>query len=89
MGFLFDMLQKAEGSICQATNLLKTLSNHPQGMLSTRPLSHITVLTTAVLSWAAGSSRGGSSRVILRNHAAGLDEVPVRQDGPGLPFNPS
>lgn len=31
MGFLFDMLEKAEGSICQATNLLKTFSNHPQG----------------------------------------------------------
>lgn len=31
LGFLFDMLQKAEGSICQATNMLKTLSNHPQG----------------------------------------------------------
>jgi Ubiquitin carboxyl-terminal hydrolase len=25
------MLEKAEGSICQATNLLKTFSNHPQG----------------------------------------------------------
>jgi PAB-dependent poly(A)-specific ribonuclease subunit 2 len=34
LGYLFDMLQKAEGSICQATNLLKTLSSHPQGMLS-------------------------------------------------------
>lgn len=31
LGFLFDMLQKAEGSICQATNMLKTLSSHPQG----------------------------------------------------------
>jgi PAB-dependent poly(A)-specific ribonuclease subunit 2 len=31
MGFLFDMLEKAEGSICQATNLLKTFSNNPQG----------------------------------------------------------
>ena len=31
MGFLFDMLEKAEGSICQATNLLKTFSSHPQG----------------------------------------------------------
>ncbi|KAF4632859.1 hypothetical protein G7Y89_g5257 [Cudoniella acicularis] len=31
MGFLFDMLEKAEGSICQATNMLKTFSNHPQG----------------------------------------------------------
>lgn len=31
LGFLFDMLEKAEGSICQATNLLKTFSNHPQG----------------------------------------------------------
>ncbi|KAG6034725.1 poly(A)-specific ribonuclease [Claviceps citrina] len=30
LGFLFDMLQKADGSICQATNLLKTLSSHPQ-----------------------------------------------------------
>lgn len=33
LGFLFDMLQKAEGSICQATNLLKTLSSHPQGTI--------------------------------------------------------
>lgn len=31
LGYLVDMLQKAEGSICQATNLLKTLSNIPQG----------------------------------------------------------
>jgi PAB-dependent poly(A)-specific ribonuclease subunit 2 len=31
MGFVFDMLDKAEGSICHATNMLKTLSNHPQG----------------------------------------------------------
>lgn len=38
LGYLFDMLQKAEGSICQATNLLKTLSSHPQGMLN-NPLS--------------------------------------------------
>lgn len=30
MGFLFDMLEKAEGSICQATNLLKTFGSHPQ-----------------------------------------------------------
>ncbi|KAG5982428.1 poly(A)-specific ribonuclease [Claviceps digitariae] len=30
LGFLFDMLQKADGSICQATNLLKALSSHPQ-----------------------------------------------------------
>ena len=31
LGFLFDMLEKAEGSICQATNLLKTFSGYPQG----------------------------------------------------------
>ncbi|KAH8176889.1 ubiquitin carboxyl-terminal hydrolase domain-containing protein [Sarocladium implicatum] len=30
LGYLFDMLQKAEGLICQATNMLKTLSSHPQ-----------------------------------------------------------
>ena len=34
MGFLFDMLQKAEGLICQATNLLRTMGHIPQG---TRP----------------------------------------------------
>jgi PAB-dependent poly(A)-specific ribonuclease subunit 2 len=33
LGFLFDMLEKAEGSICQATNLLKTLSNYPNGKI--------------------------------------------------------
>ncbi|KAL2069699.1 hypothetical protein VTL71DRAFT_14378 [Oculimacula yallundae] len=30
MGFLFDMLERAEGSICQATNFLKTFSYQPQ-----------------------------------------------------------
>lgn len=33
MGYLFDMLEKAEGIICQATNLLKTLGHLPQGRL--------------------------------------------------------
>ncbi|TEA13362.1 PAN2-PAN3 deadenylation complex catalytic subunit PAN2 [Colletotrichum sidae] len=41
LGFLFDMLQKADGSICQATNLLKTLSHLPQagplGLLEEEP----------------------------------------------------
>jgi len=31
MGFLFDMLDKADGHNCQATNFLKTFSNLPQG----------------------------------------------------------
>jgi PAB-dependent poly(A)-specific ribonuclease subunit 2 len=31
MGFLSDMLQKAEGGACQATNMLKTLSRQPNG----------------------------------------------------------
>lgn len=30
LGYVFDMLQKAEGSTCQASNILKALSNHPQ-----------------------------------------------------------
>ncbi|KAI1000322.1 PAN2-PAN3 deadenylation complex catalytic subunit [Podosphaera aphanis] len=30
LGFLFDMLEKAEGSACHATNFLKTLGQHPQ-----------------------------------------------------------
>lgn len=31
LGFVFDMLQKAEGSTCQATNMFKALSATPQG----------------------------------------------------------
>lgn len=30
LGFLFDMLEKAEGTICQATNMLKTMNCHSQ-----------------------------------------------------------
>ncbi|CAJ2505173.1 Uu.00g125670.m01.CDS01 [Anthostomella pinea] len=41
-GFLFDMLHKAEGEPCQAYNLTKTLSYHPQasqaGLLDSAPL---------------------------------------------------
>lgn len=29
LGFLFDMLDKAEGEACQASNFIKTLSYHP------------------------------------------------------------
>lgn len=31
MGFLFDMVEKAQGEICQATNFLKAYSNIPDG----------------------------------------------------------
>jgi PAB-dependent poly(A)-specific ribonuclease subunit 2 len=31
LGFVFDMLQKAEGAPCQATNMFKALSATPQG----------------------------------------------------------
>lgn len=31
LGFLFDMLHKAEGDACQASNLTKTLSCHGDG----------------------------------------------------------
>lgn len=31
MGFLFDMLEKAAGQSCQATNLYKTLGGLPDG----------------------------------------------------------
>ncbi|RAL62585.1 hypothetical protein DID88_004433 [Monilinia fructigena] len=30
MGFLFDMLEKAAGTVCQATNLLKTFGHYPE-----------------------------------------------------------
>lgn len=43
MGFLFDMLEKANGQNCQATNLLKTLSSLPNaarhGVLEEDPAS--------------------------------------------------
>ncbi|KAK4100548.1 hypothetical protein N658DRAFT_497289 [Parathielavia hyrcaniae] len=48
LGFVFDMLQKAEGSTCQATNLFKTLSATPQaaplGLLEEE--SHVPSLLT-------------------------------------------
>ena len=31
MGFLFDMLEKAGGVVCRATNLIKTFSGRPEG----------------------------------------------------------
>jgi PAB-dependent poly(A)-specific ribonuclease subunit 2 len=34
LGFVFDMLQKAEGSTCQATNMFKALAATPQGSSS-------------------------------------------------------
>ena len=47
MGFLFDMLDKADGQSCQATNFLKTLSSIPEagrlGLLEEQ--SHNTLLT--------------------------------------------
>ncbi|KAB5583054.1 ubiquitin carboxyl-terminal hydrolase-domain-containing protein [Coniochaeta sp. 2T2.1] len=43
LGYVFDMLQKAEGSTCQASNMLKALGNHPQaaplGLLEEEPHS--------------------------------------------------
>ncbi|KAK4119549.1 hypothetical protein N657DRAFT_581467 [Parathielavia appendiculata] len=48
LGFVFDMLQKAEGSTCQATNMFKTLSAAPQaaplGLLEEE--SHVSSLLT-------------------------------------------
>jgi PAB-dependent poly(A)-specific ribonuclease subunit 2 len=50
MGFLFDMLQKAEGSICHATNLLRTLSHHPQGENRLAMEVHITAADELTIS---------------------------------------
>ena len=36
MGYLFDMLDKAEGQSCQATNFLKTFSSIPEGKQASR-----------------------------------------------------
>lgn len=37
MGFLFDMLEKAAGTVCQATNLLKTFGHFPEGKYPLSP----------------------------------------------------
>ncbi|KAI1777276.1 PAB-dependent poly(A)-specific ribonuclease subunit PAN2 [Hypoxylon cercidicola] len=48
LGFLFDMLHKAEGEACQASNFTKTLSYHPEagklGLLEEEPHSSRTVM---------------------------------------------
>ncbi|KAI3321081.1 PAB-dependent poly(A)-specific ribonuclease subunit PAN2 [Xylariaceae sp. AK1471] len=48
LGFLFDMLDKAEGEACQASNFTKTLSYHPDsgrlGLLEEEPHSSRTVM---------------------------------------------
>lgn len=74
LGFLFDMLQKAEGSICQATNMLKTLSNHPQGETQLPLVSQsfvlffflLTVLLAAPLGLLEEDSHGSSLNVMLQ-----------------------
>ena len=38
MGFLFDMLEKAGGEICQATNFLKAYSSLPEGKIHSSSL---------------------------------------------------
>ncbi|KAI1336970.1 PAB-dependent poly(A)-specific ribonuclease subunit PAN2 [Xylariaceae sp. FL0016] len=48
MGFIFDMLDKAEGEACQASNLTKTLSHNPEagklGLLEEEPHSTRTMM---------------------------------------------
>ncbi|KAF3054959.1 PAB-dependent poly(A)-specific ribonuclease subunit PAN2 [Daldinia childiae] len=48
LGFLFDMLYKAEGEACQASNFTKTLSYHPEagklGLLEEEPHASRTVM---------------------------------------------
>ena len=77
IGFLFDMLQKAEGSICQATNMLKTLGNLPQGSIYPDPKSCDYIFQTNLTpcSWTARPCRGGPSRLLLCHNDPGLDEV--------------
>jgi hypothetical protein len=73
MGFLFDMLEKAEGSICQATNLLKTFSNHTQG---TTKIGCVYVLLT-IYSGTPGTSGRRCSWKFSHNYASGLESLLV------------
>lgn len=68
LGYLFDMLQKAEGSICQATNMLKTLSNHPQGSSHSSKSRSNKLLTVAAgpLGLLEEDPRGSSLNMMLQ-----------------------
>lgn len=68
LGFLFDMLQKADGSICQATNLLRTLSSHPQGMNVCELMLNVAMLifAAAPLGLLEEDSHGSSLNVMLQ-----------------------
>ncbi|POR34438.1 PAB-dependent poly(A)-specific ribonuclease subunit PAN2 [Tolypocladium paradoxum] len=67
LGFLFDMLQKADGSICQATNLLRTLSSHPQGETLQAVLDVATLTVAAApLGLLEEDSHGSSLNVMLQ-----------------------
>ncbi|RYO75169.1 hypothetical protein DL764_010563 [Monosporascus ibericus] len=49
LGFLFDMLYKAEGDACQASNLTKTLSCHSEATRKTiHKVPAVLMLTTAI-----------------------------------------
>lgn len=76
LGFLFDMLQKAEGSICQATNMLKTLSNHPQGSCS---ICHSRIIANS-RSWATRSPWRGPPWIFAEYDASGTHKIPFGKD---------
>lgn len=73
MGFLFDMLQNGEGSICQATNLLKTLSNHPQG---NETVVCVVKQLADLGSWLVGSLRRRPPWFVCERDASGFDKIP-------------
>jgi hypothetical protein len=80
MGFLFDMLEKAEGSICQATNLLKTFSNIAQGEISLLILRTVLMIYSRTIRLIGR----GYSWVFPLNNASALKPVFVGTDSSGL-----
>ena len=75
LGFVFDMLQKAEGSTCQATNMFKALGATPQGSYFQRFEVRPRLLT--LRSCASGTARGGDPRAITINNVSGAEQIPV------------
>lgn len=73
LGFLFDMLEKAEGSICQATNLLKTFSSDPQGTMHSLATKRLLTFS----SWTSRIARRGFPRGISDYDASRLDSIPA------------
>ncbi|KAI0844665.1 PAB-dependent poly(A)-specific ribonuclease subunit PAN2 [Daldinia vernicosa] len=73
LGFLFDMLYKAEGEACQASNFTKTLSYHPEagklGLLEEEPHASRTVMLQHLARYLLRQMTQNYSQMIQNPHS--------------------